>query len=103
MALGWLRGASVPWAGGKPSTSNQLKGSPEPYDCQHYERPGECGTLHEMPGRAFWDCARLVKGWLGEEPKVGKDRDQGGFYLGCQQLERVECVCCGVHMSAHDH
>lgn len=45
----------------------------------------------------------IVQGLLREEPKVGKDRDQGGFYLGCQQLERVECVCCGVHMSALDH
>jgi len=30
-------------------------------------------------GRALWDCTRVVRGCLGEEPKAGEERNQGGL------------------------
>lgn len=42
-----------------------------------YEMPRECATHFEMLGTAFWNCTRLIMGWLKEEPKVGKGRHEG--------------------------
>ena len=59
------RGPSAPQARGTPSTSHQMKGSPEhPVTVGGYERPGECGTHYEMLGRALWNCTRLIIGMV---------------------------------------
>lgn len=69
---------SAPRARGTSSTSLQLKGSLEHLvTAGGYEMPRDCGTHYEMLGRAFWNCTRLIMGWLKEDPKVGKWRDEG--------------------------
>lgn len=59
-----------------------------------------CGSPHQLRrslrvygsmrcmGRAFWDCTRVVRGRLGEEPKAGEGRDQGG--LGRNKCVKIE-------------
>lgn len=44
-------------------------------------------------GRAFGDCAKLIIGYLGEEPQAGKGRDRGGWggkILGKQRDEGLK-------------
>lgn len=90
------RGHSAPRAGGTASSSRQPKSSPEhPMTLGGYERPGECGTFYQVPGRAFWDCTRIIMEWFGEEPKVGKGRRQGGLrpHVWGASTEREQSAC----------
>lgn len=71
-------GPSAPRARGD-THHGEINGRGSPQHLTEGILPGGTGHITKRWGRAPWDCMGLTMGCTGEEAKVGKGTDQGGW------------------------